>query len=248
MDFKGATEIEVFQNINRIKMDRLSIATYEASSEVNQFSSKYDAYLDDKTKTPLTEEEAWGLELFNAENDNDGIKEEGEGGNCAACHPSTGASPLFTDFTFDNLGVPRNPDNPVYDTEGKDWVDPGLGGFLASRPEWTDKAVENMGKHKVPTLRNVAKRPGQSFPKTYGHNGYFKSLESIVHFYNTRDVLPTCPDFTTEKNALKLNCWPSPEVTDNVNRGELGKLALNDSEEKAIVAFMKTLSDGYVSK
>ena len=227
------TDDNISKNYNRTA---LSIAAYEDSSEVNQFSSKYDANLTGKVK--LTEEEAWGLELFNGK------------ANCSACHPSepgpNGEPPLFTDFTFDNLGVPRNPDNPVYDTEGKDWVDPGLGGFLKSRDEWEGKAAENMGKHKVPTLRNVAKRPGQSFPKTYGHNGYFKSLESIVHFYNTRDVLEPClEDFTTEKDALKMNCWPSPEVPENVNEDELGNLALNDSEEKAIVAFMKTLSDGY---
>lgn len=230
----------------------LAIAAYENSSEVNQFSSKYDAYLDNNAT--LTEEELFGLELF-----------EGKA-MCSACHPSepgpNGEPPLFTDFTFDNLGIPRNPDNPFYDMdtvylddgtpinpEGRDWVDPGLGGFLATRAEWndTDNVTENMGKHKVPTLRNVGQRPGKALPKAYSHNGYFKSLDSIVHFYNTRDVLDTCPDnFTTEKNALKMNCWPNPEVPENVNTDELGDLGLNDTEEKAIVAFMNTLSDGYV--
>ncbi|WP_255336352.1 cytochrome-c peroxidase [Methanosarcina sp. KYL-1] len=247
---------EINESYNRTA---LAIAAYESSSEVNQFSSKYDANL--TRGDELTEEEAWGLELFNAPNNNDGIKQVGEGGNCAACHPSNpenGEPPLFTDFTFDNLGIPRNPDNPFYDMdtvfvdgeainpEGMDWVDPGLGGFLATRPEWSTYAADNMGKHKVPTLRNVAQQPGKVFPKAYGHNGYFKSLESIVHFYNTRDLLDTCPDpFTTEKDALKMNCWPLPEVTENVNTEELGNLSLTSEEEAAIVAFLKTLSDGY---
>jgi cytochrome c peroxidase len=248
-----STPEEINMSYNRTA---LSIAAYENSDEVNQFSSKYDAYLDGKAT--LTDEELWGLELFNSPNNNDGIKEEDEGGNCASCHSSEGASPLFTDFTYDNLGVPRNPDNPFYDMdtvyingtpinpEGKNWIDLGLGSFLETVPEWNYLADENMGKHKVPTLRNVDLKPGSAFPKAYGHNGYFKSLESIVHFYNTRDVLETCPnDFTTEKDALKMNCWPNPEVPENVNTGDLGNLGLNESEEKAIVAFLETLSDGY---
>src|SRR5665811_1893190 len=66
--------------------------------------------------------------------------------------------------------------------------DPGLGGFLASVPDYAQYADANLGKHKVPTLRNVDKRPYLGFVKAYGHNGYFKSLKEIVHFYNTRDV------------------------------------------------------------
>lgn len=107
-----------------------------------------------------------------------------------------------------------------------------MGGFLATREEWAGMAAENMGKHKVPTLRNVDKRPGQGFPKDYIHNGALKSLKEVVHFYNTRDVEP----------------WPDPEVPENVNTEELGNLGLTDREEDAIVAYMKTLSDGYVIK
>jgi cytochrome c peroxidase len=222
----------------------LSIAAYEASSEVNQFSSKYDAYLAGQAE--LTEEEAWGLELF-----------EGKA-MCSACHPTDVQSPL-TDFTYDNLGVPKNPDNPFYGMDrvylddgspinplGMAWVDLGLGGFLETVPAWASYAADNYGKQKVPTLRNVDKRDGNNFPKAYSHNGYFKSLKGIVHFYNTRDVKPPCPDpFTTEKNALKMGCWPAPEVADNVNDDELGNLGLTDAEEDAIVAFLRTLSDGY---
>ena len=208
----------------------LSIAAYEGSTEVNQFSSKYDYYL--KGDVELSAQELLGLQLFEAENK----------GNCAACHPSQGDLPLFTDFSFDNLGVPKNPDNPFYDMDqiflddgspinplGDAWVDPGLGGFLETRPEWAEKAGENMGKHKVPTLRNVDLRPGNGFNKAYMHNGVFKSLEEVVSFYNTRDV----------------DQWPPAEVPANVNTDELGDLGLSPEEEAAIVAFMKTLSDGY---
>jgi cytochrome c peroxidase len=225
----------------------LSIAEYEDSSEVNQFSSKYDAVLAGQAE--LTEEEEHGRQLF-----------EGAA-MCSACHTTGVASP-FTDFTFDNLGVPRNPENPFYrmdeeflddgtpiNPEGAAWVDKGLGGFLKTRPEWAAMAPENMGKMKVPTLRNLAKGFGDGFPKAYAHNGYFKSLKGIVHFYNTRDAKPTCPDpFTTEKDALRMGCWPEPEVAANVNTDELGNLGLTDSEEDAVVAFLKTLSDGFKVK
>jgi len=100
-----------------------------------------------------------------------------------------------------------------------------------------------MGKQKVPSLRNVALRPDKSFVKAYGHNGYFKSLQSIVHFYNTRDVLPFCGDHDNPKEGL--NCWPAAEVPENVNTDELGNLGLRPDEEDAIVEFLKTLSDGY---
>ena len=210
----------------------LAIAAYEGSREVNPFSSKYDAYLAGEAE--LTEQEAQGLELFNGK------------AMCSACHPSepglNGEPPLFTDFTFDNIGVPKNPENPFYDMDkvylddgspinpdGADWIDPGLGGFLEMRPEWVDFAVENMGKHKVPTLRNVDKRPGKKFPKAYMHNGVFKSLREVVHFYNTRDV----------------ESWPAPEAPENVNTDELGNLGLSENEEQLIVEFLRTLSDGF---
>jgi cytochrome c peroxidase len=101
------------------------------------------------------------------------------------------------------------------------------------------------GKHKVPTLRNVDLRPSGDFVKAYGHNGYFKTLEGIVNFYNTRDVKSECPGPYTEAQAMAADCWPQPEVSMNVNRDELGDLGLTPDEENAIVAFLKALSDGF---
>jgi cytochrome c peroxidase len=190
-----------------------AIAAYEKSRELNPFNSKYDFYL--AGKVMLNEQERRGLELF----------EDEEKGNCAACHPSQpGADrtpPLFTDFTYDNLGVPKNPENPFYylpeklNPDGADFVDLGLGGVLEKPSE--------IGKFKVPSLRNVAKTG------PYLHNGIFKNLRQVVVFYNTRDVGP----------------WPAPEVGVNVNRDELGDLGLSEQEIDDIVAFMHTLTDGY---
>jgi cytochrome c peroxidase len=192
-----------------------AIADYEKSSEVNQFSSKYDLYL--AGKVALTEQERRGLELF----------EDEDKAKCAECHPSKpgddGTPPLFTDFTYDNLGVPQNPENPFYylpkelNPDGVSFVDLGLGGEL-------NKPSEN-GKFKVPSLRNVAKTA------PYFHNGIFKNLRQVVVFYNTRDVGP----------------WAPPEVRANVNNEELGDLGLTEQEVDDIVAFMQTLTDGYNS-
>ncbi len=219
----------------------LAIAAYEASPEVNAFSSKYDAYLSGRAE--LTPQESWGLELF-----------EGKG-RCANCHPSSpgpdGQPPLFTDYSYDNLGVPRNPLNPWYyqfefNPLGPAWTDYGLGAFLVTRPEWRQFARENLGLQKVPTLRNVDRRPYPAFIKAYMHNGYFKDLRSVVRFYNTRDVLPVClAEVPEASGTIGVDCWPPPEVGLNVNAGEVGNLGLSPEEEEAIVAFMRTLSDGY---
>ncbi len=224
------------EEADRVKSDQaydniaLSIAAYEDSPEVNAFSSKYDQTFEGKVK--LSKQEQRGFALFRGK------------GQCHRCHISNGQQALFTDYTFDNLGIPQNPENPA--GVAPDFVDPGLGGFLmnAGYPEAVYMA--EWGKQKVPTLRNVDLRPMVDNVKAYGHNGYFKTLEGIVHFYNTRDVKPACPDpLTTEADALAQGCWPAPEVAENVNRDELGDLGLTPEEEAAIVAFLKTLSDGF---
>jgi cytochrome c peroxidase len=193
-----------------------AIAVFEATSDLNQFSSKYDLYL--QSQAELTEQELWGLQLFN-----DPMK-----GNCAACHPSEpgpySEHALFTDFSYDNLGVPKNWENPFLylppslNPDGQDFIDYGLGGILGEPDE--------MGKMKVPTLRNI----GMTSP--YMHNGIFQTLHQVVDFYNTRDV----PEAD----------WPPPEVPETVNHDELGDLGLTDAEVDAIVAFLMTLTDGYV--
>lgn len=249
----------------------LSIAAYEASEEVNPFNSKYDYYLmtcviagNDKDvcangagmKSVLdpddvfSDEEWMGLQVFVGPNDNNGVLDMGEGANCAACHVTDwdgNTPPVFTDFTYDNLGVPKNPMNefysqpPKWNPLGEDWIDLGLGGFLEKTMDYAHLAVDNYGKVKVPTLRNVDLRPYDGFVKAFSHNGVFKSLKEITHFYSTRDILPVCDAGGTPG----VDCWPAPEFGETVNDGELGSLALSDEMEDALVAFMRTLSDGF---
>lgn len=205
----------------------VSVAVFEASSEVNAFTSKFDAFRAGQARFTPAERQGWAL--FTGE------------AKCSGCHVANGQHALFTDYTYDNIGIPKNPENPA----GLDFTDPGLGGFLETRSDYSSSAAANLGKFKVPTLRNVDLRPSSDFVKAYGHNGYFKSLYGIVHFYNTRDVLETCPGNYTEAQALAADCWPAPEISQNLNTAELGNLGLTLSQEQAIVAFLKTLSDGY---
>jgi cytochrome c peroxidase len=110
---------------------------------------------------------------------------------------------------------------------------------------WVPLAAQNQARFQVPTLRNVDKRPHASFVKAYGHNGYFKSLKSIVHFYNTRDVLPRCRPGDPGEGTT---CWPAPESTENMNTKRVGRLGLSDEEENALVSFMQTLTDGFMQR
>ena len=230
-----------------------SIAGYEASAEVTTFTSKFDAVLAGKAQ--LSPQEQAGYDLFRGK------------AQCNACHRDggPGEDPLFTDFTASNIGTPANPRLPYYveqrpdalgyvaNPAGLSFVDGGVGTFLTkghqlSQPSavdsrWLRLAPDNQARFRVPTLRNVDRRPSPTFVKAYGHNGYFTSLKSIVHFYNTRDVLARCrPDDPGEGTT----CWPAPESTANMNTKRMGQLGLSDAEEDALVSFMQTLTDGFM--
>jgi cytochrome c peroxidase len=148
----------------------------------------------------------------------------------------TGEAPqqLYTDFRYHHIGVPFNREIP---------------GVAKGEKTGLTAHVTNIepGTFKTPTLRNVAKGLSATFTKAYTHNGWFKSLESLVHFYNTRDVLTKCEALTppilnaTEKEALQNNCWPAPEFP-NPPR-VIGNLTLTPEEEAALVAYLKTLTD-----
>ena len=95
--------------------------------------------------------------------------------------------------------------------------------FNSANPNATPFA----GHVKTPTLRNVDKRRGNGFPKAYMHNGYFKTLEQVVHFYNTSTLLRdpvACPAGTTAAQAMARNCWPVPEFDTPNQAGNFGLL------------------------
>ena len=99
-----------------------------------------------------------------------------------------------------------------------------------------------MGSFQVATVRNAAAVSRAGFARAYMHNGYFTDLKTVVHFYNTRDVLPKCASST---QTVGVNCWPAPANANGLNTFQTGNLGLTDAEETAIVAFLGTLTDGY---
>lgn len=199
------------------------------------FDSKYDQYLAGKIK--LSAAESNGLRLFN----------DAKKGNCAACHSSEkgqdGRPPLFTDFSYDNLGIPRNPD--LLANADSKYFDLGLCG-----PQRTDLQTQSAlcGAFKVPSLRNVATR------KVFFHNGYFKNLQDVLAFYVRRDTHPQewYPSANSKtKQIQKFNDLPS-QYRSNVNTEEvpyhrkLGETPILNAEEiHDVIAFLNTLTDGY---
>lgn len=197
------------------------------------FDSKYDAFL--AGKTALTPQEMRGLALFNAP----------DKGNCAACHPSgrgaDGSPPLFTDFTYDNLGLPRNA--AITANADPAYRDMGLCG-----PFRTDLAARRdfCGAFKVPTLRNVATR------KVIFHNAAFTSLKDALAFYVQRDTNPEKFYPAAAGGGVdKFDDLPA-DLARNVNTTEApydrhqGEApALSDAEIDDVIAFLATLNDGY---
>lgn len=220
------------ETLAEVDLIQRAFSAYEASAQVMRFSSRYDDFL--AGRGALSADENAGLALFDGK------------AQCSACHVLTaqnGQGAVFTDFTYDNLGVPRNPANPWYratvNGRGGDWVDRGLAVTLEEDPLYAAAAGGVEGAVKVPTLRNVW--TGQ--PRAYMHNGWFQTLEGVVRFYNTRDVWPRCAGDMTEAQAMAAKCWPAPEIEATMNRDELGTLKLTEKEEAQIVAFLKTLTD-----
>jgi cytochrome c peroxidase len=214
-----------------------ALAVFESSPRFMSFSSKFDSVL--QGTATFTPQEARGFELFKNE----------EKGNCISCHAGKVESTdptdwLFTDFTYDNLGLPRNKAIPA--NMNANYFDLGI-----CKQDGLDKKLppsielESLcGAFKVPTLRNVA------ITGPYFHNGSFSDLRDAVKFYVTRD---TNPEFWYPKSAdgkvQKFNDLPASAI-ENVNITEkpydrkLGETPrLNDEEIDAVVAFLKTLTD-----
>ena len=237
-DIRSATYADLFRQVyGETSLDRINrrhsqdvmlafdhvadaVAAYEASAEVNPFSSKYDLYL--KGEALLSQQEARGLAVFQT--------------SCNRCHPNgltatgapNGTVAIFSSHHHANTGVPKNPDNPFYDIApefnplGHAFIDLGTGEAVGN--------AFHYGRFKIPSLRNVAVTP------PYMHNGAFAALHTVVDFYNTRDV-PGAG-------------WPAPEWSANIIIGpeKLGNIGLSEQQVDDVVAFLGTLTDGYVGE
>ncbi|MEO6771954.1 MAG: cytochrome c peroxidase [Kofleriaceae bacterium] len=205
-----------------------ALAAYERTPELAPFSSKYDHYL--AGTVALTAAEQRGLAIF----------EDPARGDCASCHPSRagadGAPPMFTNYGYANLGVPRYANNLFYvqpatfNPDGAAYRDRGLGRTI-------DDPTHD-GEFRTPTLRNIARTA------PYGHNGYFANLRYFLDFLNTRDIgsasVGTCSRSAAAPTAA---CgWPAPELVATVDP-HVGDLRLTDHDVDDLVAFLGTLTD-----
>ena len=229
--FKRVFGADIFNDPNTA-FDRVAYALerYQIEdADFAPFTSKFDGVM--QGKEAFTPEELRGLVWFN----------RADKGNCAACHPSTkpdnAPAALFTDFSYDSLGVPRNTE--ITANLNANFFDKGLCG-----PTRTDLSARTdlCGAFKVPSLRNVAKR------QRFFHNGKFTTLTDVVNFYITRDTNPTAWYPADPNNVLVYNDLPALErgnvnVTEApYNRTGLSP-ALNGQEITDLIAFLQTLSD-----
>jgi cytochrome c peroxidase len=269
------------------QMVRDSLAEFERSREVSPFSSKYDAYVEGETQ--LTESELAGLRLFTGSiTGRPGGAPNYKSAQCVTCHQisqaASGRRDFFTNWTFANIGVPKNPRNRYYkqtnaaadpqgyNAAGDRYIDLGLGavmyperglppGNMGPGADGRGDFLQANGEFRVPSLRNVDKRPDPDFVKCYMHNGFFRSLKQVVHFYNTRnltnrneiiDLAAANPYASLKGKPL----WPLPEIPSAVTlqnsagrldspTARVGNLGLTDAEEDDLVSFLQTLSDGY---
>jgi cytochrome c peroxidase len=214
-----------------------ALARFQAEEpSFHPYDSKYDAYLAGKAELSTAEQR--GLKLF----------EEPLKGNCSSCHldrPSRDGvfRPAFTDYQFEALGAPRNRDLPA--NRDPDFHDLGLCGPM--RKDHTNAATY-CGLFKTPTLRNVSTR------KVFFHNGVFRSLDQVLHFYVERETSPAkwypkLPNGEIDRyDDLPAQYRGNVDVVDAPYDRELGEApALNDSEIADVIAFLATLTDGYRS-
>lgn len=210
----------------------VALAAYQReAAEFHPYSSRYDDFL--RGGARLTEQELRGLALYN----------DPQKGNCAACHPAgrgaDGSLPLFTDFTYDNLGVPRNA--AIAANADPAFFDLGLCG--PDRADLADR-TDLCGAFKVPTLRNVEKTA------PYFHNGRFANLTDALRFYVRRDTnpeewYPLRDDGTPDKfDDLPDFAKANVNLTEAPYDRQPGEApALTDSEISDVVAFLMTLTD-----
>ena len=268
-----------------------AIAAFEASGEICSFSSKYDASefgVPPKKLYKLSASEERGRVLYFG------------GGQCFQCHSSltlpdvqieTEGKDTFTMYCYANIGIPKNPGNPFYEETdpisnpngfnplGRNFIDWGLGGNAVGSLDGTKffnntpgDILQFRGLFQTPTTRNVDKRPQPTFVKAYMHNGVLKSLQEVVHFYNTRNIAVNANgqqipfDLRTGPPSGYTPIWPPPEVLDNVQNvagftpaqaaaagttgvtaenGQVGNLGLTPSQEADLVNFLMILSDGF---
>lgn len=235
-DFKALAGPAVLTDPRLLLSEALfAIGRYESEEpSFASYDSKYDLYL--QGKVSLGEAEMRGLKLY----------EDPAKGNCASCHPnrktSDGHRPAFTDYQFEALGVPRNPE--IEANADPKFYDLGICG--PSRTDAYSKQAANCGLFKTPSLRNVATR------HAFFHNGVYHDLKDVMRFYAERDLhpekfYPRKPDGSVDVyNDLPPRYRANLDTIDAPFDRKPGQQpALNEAEMDDIIAFLGTLTDGY---
>lgn len=211
-----------------------AVARYQIEEpSFHPYTSKFDFWLEGRAR--LSPAELRGYVLFN-----DPAK-----GNCGGCHldrPSAdGLPPMFTDYQYEALGVPRNP--ALAANRDPAYYDLGICG-----PYRADMRgeIKYCGMFLTPTLRNAATR------QVFFHNGVDHSLKQVLDFYDFRDTEPEkVYPHAVDGSIATFDDVPSEDranidVTDPPFDRKLGeKPPLSAAEEDDIIAFLKTLTDGY---
>ena len=176
-------------------------------------------------------------------------------GNCFACHyngPITGSGgALFTDFTFEALGVPRNTNIPAAATHPGlpvMYYDLGLCTALnPAAPHTLPSSAQYCGLFKTPTLRNAVTR------QAFFHNGVFHTIDDVIDFYNTRDTNPSAWYPTVKGVVQKFNDMPVAYQA-NLDKTDVpfdglpvgGTPHMTAQDVADLKCFLETLVDGYV--
>ena len=210
----------------------------------------------------LSDEANLGHDLFYGRNDSGLNVPLARNAGCSACHNNKGPSSdgnepdqVYSDFAYHSIALPFNR-RLNGNVEG---ADPGL--FAHDDLPGNVAGLGDEGLFKTPTLRNATKNE-RGITKAFMHNGYFKSIEDVVHFYNTRfdgtlqdTVDPNPPDQpqktvceddpgiedATAAEAIANDCWPVPEFpgTALALGGLFGNLGLTRDQEAALVAYIQ---------
>ncbi|MCP4878686.1 MAG: cytochrome-c peroxidase [Gammaproteobacteria bacterium] len=218
-DFKEVFGANAFTDVDQA-YDNIAdaIAAFETSSEMNPFTSKFDAIMAGRPGVSFNASEQRGFDLFTGT--------VAKCGNCHTVNSPDASGSLFTDFNYFNIGTPANPDNPIYDPLfGNDptFIDEGLAGN-ANVP-LAEKAAEQ-GKFRTPTLRNV------ELTAPYMHNGAHETLNEVITHYD----LFSDGNISPEVNA---------NIAEELRPGLFQPLGLSVQDSTDLENFMLTLTDGY---
>ena len=241
--FQQAFGASIFSNVQSAfaaAMQALQAYQLEDAS-FQPYTSKFDLYASNKIGGALTASETRGFEVFS----------DSSRGNCVACHYSGagfgGSFAQFTDYSYEAIGVPRNtadiPSNALVRGLARSY-DMGI---CARGDHPVPANAQYCGMFKTPTLRNVASR------HVFFHNGFFKSLNDVLHFYNTRDTNPELWYPTVQGVVQKFNDLPAtyrgnidPQVP--LDGRPVGSApAMSEQDIADLLAFLRTLSDADVT-